>query len=199
MPRNVGLQVLRGLLANMPVLLDGEFYFAEDTGQLYVGLNGDDYPVGGPTAVQVSGHVNPNNYVEPNSDGSLNVSLGTTNTAAVLKTAQLVSGNNTLQTILTYTVTAGKTLFLEYFDLQGYLTTLSATPTVLGTVIIQIAGVTVYTANFVQSNAADQSIPARIMLSQPIPIAGGTVIVVKVTPASSASMTWTANFGGYEK
>ncbi len=40
MPRNVALQVVRGVKANLPTLLDGEFYFATDTGELYVGLSG---------------------------------------------------------------------------------------------------------------------------------------------------------------
>lgn len=37
MARNVGLQVLRGTLANKPTLSSGEFYFATDTAQLFVG------------------------------------------------------------------------------------------------------------------------------------------------------------------
>ena len=37
MARNVQLQMLRGVLANMPALAVGESYFATDTNQFYVG------------------------------------------------------------------------------------------------------------------------------------------------------------------
>lgn len=44
--RNVRLQVLRGTFAAMPSLGDGEFYFAEDTAQLFVGFGGGNLKVG---------------------------------------------------------------------------------------------------------------------------------------------------------
>lgn len=47
MPRNVQLQLIRGTLADIPTLADGEFYFATDIGQLYVGLGLINYKVGG--------------------------------------------------------------------------------------------------------------------------------------------------------
>ena len=37
MARNVQIQVIRGVLANRPVLASGEFYYATDTQQLFVG------------------------------------------------------------------------------------------------------------------------------------------------------------------
>lgn len=37
MARNVRIQILRGLFANMPALGAGELYYATDTGALYVG------------------------------------------------------------------------------------------------------------------------------------------------------------------
>ena len=44
--RNVMLQVLRGTLAATPPLGDGEFYFAEDTTELFVGFAGGTFKVG---------------------------------------------------------------------------------------------------------------------------------------------------------
>ena len=38
-----------------------------------------------------------------------------------------------------------------------------------------------------------------VPFSEPVPVAAGVVIRVVVTPASTSSFTWTANFGGYEK
>lgn len=40
MARNVQLQVLRGVQANIPVLALGEMYFATDTGNLFFGTPG---------------------------------------------------------------------------------------------------------------------------------------------------------------
>ncbi len=54
MPRNLLLQVLKGSFANMPVLGDGEFYFATDTTTLYVGFGGLQYKLGvGMAQVQI--------------------------------------------------------------------------------------------------------------------------------------------------
>ena len=45
MARNVQLQILRGIAANLPALNSGEMYFATDTGVLYIG----------PTPTQIKG------------------------------------------------------------------------------------------------------------------------------------------------
>lgn len=128
---------------------------------------------------------------------SLGVATGKT---AVMKTGQATTAAATQATVLTYTVTNGKTFYLEYFDLQGRLTTLSTTASILGTVIVQINGVTVYTASFVNPSTGDSgSQDKRLPLVEPIPIGSAVVISVLVTPASTTSMLWTANFGGYEK
>jgi hypothetical protein len=37
MARNVQFQIVRGVAANIPTLAVGEFYFATDTGQVYIG------------------------------------------------------------------------------------------------------------------------------------------------------------------
>jgi hypothetical protein len=57
MSRNVALQVLRGSKANMPTLADGEFYFTEDTGELFVGFGGGTLRVA-QMAVQLSDGTN---------------------------------------------------------------------------------------------------------------------------------------------
>ena len=40
MARHLGLQILRGLLINIPTLLIGELYLATDTHGLYIGTAG---------------------------------------------------------------------------------------------------------------------------------------------------------------
>lgn len=201
MPRLQTVQVLRGVAANMPSLGDGEFYFSTDEYQLYVGFNGDALPVGGTMSVTVADSVNPAQKLAVASDGSIAISIASALKTAVLKTGQLVTTAVTVnQSILSYTVTVGKTLFLEYIDMQGRLTAVSATASVLGTVVVQIGGVTVFTGTFVNpttSDAGSQSI--RLMLGEPIPLPAGSVVTVLVTPAAVTSMTWTANLGGYEK
>jgi len=202
MARNVAILHTRGVLANMPALSDGEFYVATDTGQLYVGFAGDALPVGGPFTVQIADPVTPSQIVRVQTDGSIQVSIGT----AAGKTTQLKTGSLTTtavtagQTILTYTVTALKTLFLEYIDIQARLTAVAATASILGSVTVSIAGVGVYTATFVNPTTSDsggQSV--RLFFSEPIPIAAGSVVLIAVTPAATTSMLWIGNFGGYEK
>lgn len=46
MARNVQIQVLRGLLANIPALAIGELYLATDTKQVYVGTSSGNQVVG---------------------------------------------------------------------------------------------------------------------------------------------------------
>lgn len=212
MARLQQLQIIRGVAANIPILNDGEFYLATDTGQLYVGLGGINFQIGAPVmaVVEVNGSANPTHFIEPNADGSINstlvsggsVSLGTaTGKTAVLKTGQLTTTTITAnQTVLTYTVTAGKTFYLEYVSFSGRLTAVSATASILGTAIIQVAGVTAYTETFVNPTTSDSgSQRVVLMFTEPIPISSATIISVLTTPAATTSMLWTANFGGYEK
>lgn len=69
--RNVTLHVLRGTLAAMPTLGDGEFYFATDTAQLFVGLGGGAFKVGN-MAVEIQDS-NGNPIIA--AAGSLNVAI----------------------------------------------------------------------------------------------------------------------------
>jgi hypothetical protein len=54
MARNVQLQILRGILANIPALAIGELYLATDTNQLYVGTALGNTPVAGGGSASVS-------------------------------------------------------------------------------------------------------------------------------------------------
>ena len=149
---------------------------------------------------QIADPVTPSQIVRVQTDGSIQVSLGT----AAGKVAQLKTGSLTTtavtagQTVLTYTVTALKTLFLEYIDIQARLTVPAATASVLGQVTVSIAGVGVYNATFVNPTTSDLQ-PVRLFFSEPIPIPAGTVVLIAVTPAAATSMLWIGNFGGYEK
>lgn len=200
MVRNVAVQFLRGILANMPVLQDAEFYLATDVPQLYVGFGGGNWPIGGIMAIQLADKTNTAQLLAVESDGSILVNTGVTKTL-VMKTGSLVSTSVTAnQGILGYTVTAGKTFYLIYIDLQGRFTAPSGTSSVLGTVVFSIGGVNVYQASFVNPTTGDSGSQAvRLMFSEPLPVAAGVALLAAASPAAATSMTWIANFGGYER
>lgn len=126
---------------------------------------------------------------------SLGNSTGKTN---VLKTGTLATSAATAdQVILTYTVTSGKTFYLEYFDIVARLTTFAATATNFGNVSLESpAGTKLYTSNVFHAGDMD---PRGVFFSEPIPIAAGVVIRIVCTPSTVTAMTWTGNMGGYEK
>ena len=126
---------------------------------------------------------------------SIGNSLGKVN---VMRTGALVTTAVTAdQVILTYTVTAGKTLYLTYFVVSARLTTFATTATNFGLASLESPAATkLITA--MNSGAGITDLPP-FTFSEPIPIAAGTVIRVVCTPGATTSYTWQANFGGYEK
>lgn len=193
----------------MPVLSDGEFYFATDTNQLYVGLSGISWKIGGPAvgAIEINGNANSNNYLEPQTDGSIVVSLGTAVGKVLIAAGAGVGVLTTTATtnvaIVSYTAglsLTGANLFVSAIDIQGHLTTLSATASVLGTVYLEIGSNIIYQTDIVNPTTSDvggQSI--RLNFSEPLPVPNGTVIKIGVIPSAVTSMKWTANILGYER
>jgi hypothetical protein len=129
---------------------------------------------------------------------SLGNSLGKT---AVLKTGSLTTTAVTAdQVVLTYTVTGGKTFYLEYVEGHGRLTTLSATAVILGTLSIETpSGTKVITHSLVNGTTEFEDQVPVYHFSEPIPIAAAAVIRCVTTPAAATSTLWVCNFGGYEK
>ena len=117
----------------------------------------------------------------------------------VMKTNTLVTTAVTAdQVILTYTVTAGKTFWLEYYAYDTRLTAVSATASILGTISLENpSGTKIFTSTETNPTTSETKMIV-ITFSEPIPITAGTVIRVVTTPAATTSMTWVANFGGYE-
>jgi hypothetical protein len=118
------------------------------------------------------------------------------NASRVMKTGNLVTTSNSAdQVILTYTVTAGKTFYLQYLKIDTRLTSFATTATNFGFASIENpAGSKLLTQ--IQSGAGITLIPPYYFNDIPIP--AGTVIRVVCTPAAATSYTWQANFGGYE-
>lgn len=101
------------------------------------------------------------------------------------------------QTVVTYTVTALKTFYLQYFDVSVILTgSNAATSTLFGTASLLINGATVWTQQMKGGGAWSQY---PVMFTEPVPVAAGQVVTIQVTPAAVTSYTWQGNFGGYEK
>ena len=116
----------------------------------------------------------------------------------VMNTGTLITTATTSdQVILTYTVTAAHTFYLEYCTMLAYLTSLpgNANPVFLGKMSLESPAGTkkVTDAQFHANYNAD-----NFTYSDPLPIAAGTVIRVVCTPNAATSTTWIANFGGYE-
>lgn len=101
------------------------------------------------------------------------------------------------QVVVTYTVTAGKTFYMTYFACNSRLTTFAATATLFGTCSLESpAGTKLLTTMLAGTGIGDRD---WVLPSEPMAIAGGTVIRVVTTPAATTAMTWQGNIGGYEK
>lgn len=125
--------------------------------------------------------------------------LGNTTTKTlVMKTGALTSTATTAdQVILTYTVTSGKTFYIQYIDCIARLTTYATTATLFGTFSLEIvAGTKMYTSDMFNAGAFN---PTRIEFTEPIFVTTGVVVRIVCTPAASTSFAWKGNFGGYEK
>lgn len=139
------------------------------------------------------------NELTINADGSINVVPGSINVSRVQKTGRITTSATTAdQVVLTYTVTASKTFFLEYLELNAFEATIpgNANPIDLGSISLEVvAGTKVITDElFHPPNKC-----WAISFSTDMPIAAGTVVRVVVTPALLTNTVWIANFGGIEK
>ena len=161
-----------------------------------------DLPIGsddGAQGVFIVDPTTPTQQLKVNSDGSTNHSLGNTAKTNVLKTGTLTTTAVTAdQVVLTYTVTAGKTFYLQYVRFDTRLTTLPGNnnPIDMGSISLETpSGTKVITHEMIHPNY----VLPPLELAEPIPIAAGVVIRVVCTPAAATSTIWRANFGGYEK
>ncbi len=132
-------------------------------------------------------------------DGS--VSLGTATGKTIVGNPGTLTTTNTTanQVVSTYTVTAGKTLYLQEWSWSVRLGTMAATATNFGLISLETpSGTKINTDNLASGNGAVAPV-IHAGPSEPMPIAAGTVIRIVVTPAANTNMVWTANLVGYEK
>lgn len=117
----------------------------------------------------------------------------------VLIPGTLVSTATTAdQTILTYTVTANKTLFLSFFEANVKLTTYANTATDFGALSLRVNGTKRMTFT-VLCGLGTLTCPVYAEFPDALPYQAGDVITVVCTPSAATSMTWEANIGGFEK
>jgi hypothetical protein len=131
-------------------------------------------------------------------DGSVSLGVATGKTLVGKPGALTTAAVTADQVVVTYTVTAGKTLYLQEWSWSARLGTMAATATNFGTISLETpSGTKIFTDNLASGNGATS--PTVSAPSEPLAIAGGAVIRIVVTPASTTSMVWTANLIGYEK
>ena len=147
-----------------------------------------------PATQPVSGTVSVSNQVEA-------VSLGTAaGKSNVLRTGSLTSTATTAdQVVHSYTVTTGKTFFIEYLAVIARLTTLSATASVLGTWSLESPAGNKRVTWTCTNPTTSLLTPFVLTFTEPLAVPEGVVVRVVATPAAATSMLWVANFGGYER
>lgn len=117
----------------------------------------------------------------------------------VLKTNTQITTSQTVdQVVLTYTVTSGKTLWLEYIAWDVRLTAVNASASILGAISFELPSGTKGFTSTETNPTTSQTGMKVITFSEPLPVTAGTVIRWVCTPAANTSMTWIGNFGGYE-
>jgi hypothetical protein len=130
--------------------------------------------------------------------GSQLVSLGNSNKTPVMKTAELSTTATTAnQVILTYTVTAGKTYYVQYFKCTANTQAAAVTATAFGSCSLSINGTVVYT-DWLHGDGAN-NYPIGEQFSEAIPVSSGQTILIETTPAAATAFFWYGNFGGFER
>jgi hypothetical protein len=127
---------------------------------------------------------------------SLGSSSGKTNVGAkgTLATTAVTAD----QVVVTYTVTAGKTLHIAAADLIARLTAFAGTATDFGDFSVESpAGTKLYTQHAAGVGVVGTTLGP--VFSEPLSIAGGQVVRLVCTPAAATAFTWTGNILGYER
>ncbi len=139
-------------------------------------------------------------HADLNATQPASVSIGTaTGKTIVGKTGTLATTATTAdQVVITYTVTAGKTFYLESVNGFARLTTMAATATNFGTLSFETpSGTKVATINLAGGAGASQW--GEFDFAEPIPIASGVVVRLVCTPSAATAFTFTGNMIGYER
>jgi hypothetical protein len=102
------------------------------------------------------------------------------------------------QIILTYTVSAGMTLYLSYFEANVRLTTFATTATNFGALSLAVNGIKKLTFTVLAGQGVLAS-PMYAEFPDALPLQAGDVVTAVCTPSGVTPFTWEANIGGFEK
>ena len=102
------------------------------------------------------------------------------------------------QVILTYTVPAGKTLWLQYIEANVKLTTFASAATDFGAVSFRVNGIKMITFVVVAGLGVLGS-PLYVGISDSMPFQAGDVLTMVCTPSAITPFTWGSNLVGYLK
>jgi hypothetical protein len=126
------------------------------------------------------------------------VSLGNSTGKSIIGVPGTLTSTATTadQVVTTYTVTLGKTFYLQNWDVYVQRSTFSTTAADYGTCSLEItAGNKEWTQEL--SGAGQASWEKRF--NEPAPVVAGTVVRVVCTPTAATSSLWRANIVGYER
>jgi hypothetical protein len=132
----------------------------------------------------------------------LPVTLGQTDgKTVVMKTGTLVTTAVTVdQVVLTYTVTTGKTFYIEYVEAVGAQTApAGGTDIILGNVSLELPSGTKVITMRVLGGGSQAPIGFHYEFPEPIFATSTQVVRIVTTPAAITSFTWNASFGGFER
>ena len=99
------------------------------------------------------------------------------------------------QTILTYTVPAGKTLMLELIEANVKLTTFAATATDFGPIKFNVNGTKLF--QWMAAGAGIMTTPIYTEFPDALQFAAGDVITITADPTAVTPMSWEANLAGW--
>lgn len=117
----------------------------------------------------------------------------------MFKGGSLASTANTAdQTIVTYTVPDGKTLYLTVLGLNARLTTYAATATSFGAASVTLNGTKIMTFS-VLAGPGQMANPIHFEFPVPMPFQAGDILAIVCTPSAATAFTWGANFAGFLK
>lgn len=128
------------------------------------------------------------------------VSLGSTSgKTEVHKTFTKNTAAAGLSVLGTYTVTAGKTLYVTHMDFTARTAAVSASAANLGNVqLVTPSGTAVSSMTFVNATTSQPTIWTRDF-PEPWAVPSATVFMSSVSAAVATSTDWIWNFDGYEK
>lgn len=198
-PQGQGLMV-GGVVSNNPLNLavgTSNYLRLDSDGDVLVSLE-DPLPVGGN---QIGAVLVATQTVLSSTSGVMgSVSLGNSSGKSIVSVSSTVATAAVGTVVLSsYTVTAGKTFYLQHLVVRGFLTTPAVSNTNFGNIVVTQQGVTFSSSAFNDTNSSSFHDIEQYDFSEPVPIPSQKTIFATVNSISASAVTWMSTFIGYEK